>query len=186
MVRHSPSTAGRTASCGPNSGGSLIGPGSPPGPCRSRISTSTGKPNWRVRFTARGHDAAREHSQSRRQTLPAGAPRGLRAGDRSGWRKWDAVGHEFASVDPGFQMVIDHWDQLRNEVRSSILLIVRAARGWGQRTHPPLGTRRRGSLYAGGVWIGQPNAVGKHHAAAATLHFAQTVLFHLVVLCVLR
>jgi len=37
---------------------------------------------------ARGHRVARKHPQSRRQTLPAGDPRALRAGGRPGWRKW--------------------------------------------------------------------------------------------------
>ena len=43
-----------------------------------------------------------------------------------------AVDCQFASADPDLQMVIDHWDDLPEDVRSSILLIVRAGCGWGQ------------------------------------------------------
>ena len=40
-----------------------------------------------------------------------------------------SVGRDFAIADPGLQMVIDHWDDLPDDVRSGIVLIVRAARG---------------------------------------------------------
>ncbi|MEE3368996.1 MAG: hypothetical protein VX346_06595 [Planctomycetota bacterium] len=41
----------------------------------------------------------------------------------------DAVGRAPTVADPNLEMVINHWDDLSDEVRSSILLIARATCG---------------------------------------------------------